>query len=34
MDKPGACHLFRHSMATQMLDNGAVFRHIQAMLGH
>jgi len=32
--KPGACHLFRHTMATLMLDNGADIRYIQAILGH
>lgn len=34
IDKPGACHLFRHTMPTQMLDNGAELRFIQALLGH
>jgi integrase/recombinase XerD len=32
--KTGACHLFRHTMATLMLDGGADIRFIQAMLGH
>ena len=32
--KEGACHLFRHTMATAMLDNGADLHHVQEMLGH
>jgi integrase/recombinase XerD len=30
----GSCHLFRHTMATLMLENGADTRWIQAILGH
>jgi len=32
--KRGGCHLWRHTMATLMLEGGADIRFIQAMLGH
>lgn len=34
IESPGACHLLRHAMATEMLSNGADIRYLQAILGH
>jgi integrase/recombinase XerD len=34
VNKSSSCHLFRHTMATLMLENGADVRFVQVMLGH
>ena len=34
IQKKGSCHIFRHTAATLMFENGADIRYIQQMLGH
>ncbi|MFQ3870575.1 tyrosine-type recombinase/integrase [Leptospira kirschneri] len=34
VEKKGSTHMFRHTTATLMLENGADIRHVQEMLGH
>jgi integrase/recombinase XerD len=34
IQRPVACHLFRHTAATLMLEGGADIRFIQQLLGH
>jgi hypothetical protein len=34
IDKPGSCHLWRHSWATDMHRGGADIRYFQETLGH
>jgi len=32
--KQGSCHMFRHTLATLMIEAGTDIRYVQAMLGH
>lgn len=34
IEKPGSCHIFRHTAGTLMLEGGADIRYVQELLGH
>lgn len=34
IERPRACHLYRHSTVTEMLENDVDLRHVQELLGY
>lgn len=34
INKPNACKIFRHTLATMLIENGADIRYVQQILGH